>query len=100
MPRHSRDANARWTSRLAALRCKKNANMPGNSIGASAVGRADDLLATVEAVHAAGLDAELWPQALAAMTRMIGGVGTTLEVIDRGTLAHHEFHAFGIAPAG
>jgi len=29
--------------------------------------------------HAAGLDAELWPQALAGIARVIGGVGATLE---------------------
>ncbi len=57
------------------------------------------ILATIEAVHAAGLDAARWPQALAAITRTIGGVGATLEVIDRQAFAHREFRSFGIAPA-
>src|SRR5262245_58026224 len=61
--------------------------------------RSDDLLHAVESAYAAGLDAALWPQALAAITRMIGGVGTTIEIVDRKTLAHLQFHAFGIAPA-
>lgn len=61
--------------------------------------RSDDLLTTIEAVHAAGLDGERWPQALAAVTRTIGGVGATLEVIDRRLFAHREFRSHGIAPA-
>jgi DNA-binding CsgD family transcriptional regulator len=62
--------------------------------------RGDELISTVEAVYAAGLDAGLWPQALAAVTHLIGGVGTAFEVFDRRTFAHHEFHSFGLAPAG
>ena len=58
-----------------------------------------DTLATVEVVHAAGLDAELWPAALSAVTRTIGGVGATLEVIDKRLKVHREFHGFGLAPA-
>ena len=61
--------------------------------------RKTDLLATIEAVHVAGLDAERWPQALAAITQTIGGVGATLEVIDRRTFTHREFRSYGIAPA-
>jgi hypothetical protein len=60
--------------------------------------RSDELLRTIESVYAAGLDDALWPRALAAITRMIGGVGTTLEVIDRGTFAHRQFGSFGIDP--
>jgi DNA-binding CsgD family transcriptional regulator/PAS domain-containing protein len=61
--------------------------------------RDDDLIGTIEAIHAAGLDAKLWPQALAAITHTVGGVGATLEVLDRQSFAHSEFHAFGVAPA-
>jgi DNA-binding CsgD family transcriptional regulator len=59
--------------------------------------QADAFVATVEAVYAAGLDAELWPQALAAIARSLGGVGTTLEVFDRTTFVHREFRCFGVA---
>ncbi|HEY7997593.1 MAG TPA: helix-turn-helix transcriptional regulator [Pseudolabrys sp.] len=59
---------------------------------------ADDLIATVEAVHAAGLDAEQWPQALAGVAHLIGGVGTTLEVFERPNLRHREFHFCGLPP--
>jgi DNA-binding CsgD family transcriptional regulator len=57
-----------------------------------------ELLPTIEAVHAAGLDASLWPQALASVTRLIGGVGTTLEIFDRRSLAHLDFLSFGVPP--
>jgi hypothetical protein len=43
----------------------------------------DDLLAAIEAIHAAGLDAERWQQALGAATDLCGGVGATLEVFDK-----------------
>jgi DNA-binding CsgD family transcriptional regulator/PAS domain-containing protein len=60
---------------------------------------ADDFLATIETVHAAGFDAELWPDALAAITRIVGGVGATLEVLDKPNLRHRKFHSFGLPPA-
>jgi DNA-binding CsgD family transcriptional regulator len=56
----------------------------------------DALLQTIEAVHAAGLDAALWPGALAAVTRICGGVASTLEVFDKSTRRHLAFHAFGV----
>ena len=56
----------------------------------------DALLRTIEAVHAAGLDSKLWPDALAAITRLCGGVGSTLEVFDKPARRHIEFHAFGV----
>jgi len=56
----------------------------------------DHLLATIEAIHAAGLDARLWTQALASAARLCGGVAATLEVLDKSTQRHREFHAFGV----
>ncbi|HTR85390.1 MAG TPA: helix-turn-helix transcriptional regulator [Reyranella sp.] len=53
----------------------------------------DDLLSTIEAVHAAGLDDSLWQPALGAITRAIGGLGATLEVIDKSTARHSLFFA-------
>jgi DNA-binding CsgD family transcriptional regulator/PAS domain-containing protein len=55
----------------------------------------EELIDTIEAIYAAGLDVELWPAALAAVTKLVGGVGATLEVIDRRTRSHLEFHAHG-----
>ena len=62
--------------------------------------RRQGLLTTIEAVHAAGLDAGRWPQALEAIRRMIGGRGATLETIDRATLQHRLFLARGLPPPG
>jgi DNA-binding CsgD family transcriptional regulator len=59
-----------------------------------------DLLATIEAIHAAGLDPERWPQALDAVTRAVGGRLATLETFDRRTLQHREFVAHGLPPPG
>ena len=56
----------------------------------------DELLKTIEAVHAAGLDAELWPQCLASLTHLFGGGGATFEVIDKLAGRHREFYACGI----
>ena len=59
----------------------------------------DSLLKTIETVHAAGLDATHWPQALRAVGCLCGGVGTTLEVIDKATHRHRMFSAVGVPPA-
>jgi DNA-binding CsgD family transcriptional regulator/PAS domain-containing protein len=56
----------------------------------------DGLLDTIEAIHAAGLDAELW---LRALTNSMGGIAATLERFDRRTLEMKEFLSFGIPPA-
>ena len=58
----------------------------------------DDLIAALEAVHAAGLDAEHWPRALAGIVDLLGGVGATLEVIEKPNLLHREFHFCGLPP--
>lgn len=58
--------------------------------------QANDLLRTIEAIHAAGLNAELWPNALAAATKLIGGTGATLEVLDKKTMSPTDFHGWGI----
>jgi DNA-binding CsgD family transcriptional regulator len=63
------------------------------------VTRGKDLASTIEAVYAAGLDPTLWTPALAAMTQLVQGVGATLEVIEKPTLAHREFHQCGFPPA-
>jgi DNA-binding CsgD family transcriptional regulator/PAS domain-containing protein len=61
--------------------------------------RADDLIAAVKTIHAAGLQEGDWPAALGAMTRLLGGGNSaTLEVIDKASFRHHVFHSFGIPP--
>jgi PAS domain-containing protein len=59
----------------------------------------DEVVATIGTIYAAGLDAQHWPDALAAITRTVGGIAATLEVFDRKPLALTEFHSFGLPPA-
>jgi DNA-binding CsgD family transcriptional regulator len=61
--------------------------------------RGDDLIATIEAIHAAGLDADLWPTALARAAEVGCGVAATLEVFDRTTLRHRAIYSWGLASA-
>lgn len=56
----------------------------------------DQLLATIEAIHTAGVNADHWPAALAALTRLCGGVGATLEVFDKQSQRHNAFHAVDV----
>ena len=58
----------------------------------------DKLVSTVEAIHAAGLDPKLWPQALQATARLFDVTAATLEHIDNRTLSHCDFHCFGVPP--
>jgi DNA-binding CsgD family transcriptional regulator/PAS domain-containing protein len=56
----------------------------------------EQLLSTIEAIHDAGMDATLWPKALEAVTCLVGGVGTTLEVIARDGFRHQLFYSWGV----
>ncbi len=58
----------------------------------------DSLLTAVEAIYAAGLDEALWPNALAQVTRAVGGIAATLEVFDRSTARLTEFHYHDLPP--
>jgi DNA-binding CsgD family transcriptional regulator/PAS domain-containing protein len=57
------------------------------------------LLGTIEAVHRAGLDKELWPDALGAIARLVGGECATLERIAIPDLRHSEFRGHNVPPA-
>lgn len=59
----------------------------------------DPLLAAIEAIHAAGIDAGQWPRALQAIADTCGGRAATFEVFDRQSGRHREFHAVGVPPA-
>jgi DNA-binding CsgD family transcriptional regulator/PAS domain-containing protein len=59
----------------------------------------DDLLAAIDAVHAAGVDTELWQEALKAIALAVGGEAASLEIFDKRTWAHREAHLFGLPPA-
>jgi DNA-binding CsgD family transcriptional regulator len=56
----------------------------------------DQLLNVIEAIHAAGVDATLWPKALEAATQLVGGVGATIEVAERDSFKHLVFHSWGV----
>jgi DNA-binding CsgD family transcriptional regulator/PAS domain-containing protein len=61
--------------------------------------KGDDLLATIEAVHAAGLDAGLWPKALTAVAATLGGNAAMFEVFDKRAGCHREWYGCGVPPA-
>jgi DNA-binding CsgD family transcriptional regulator/PAS domain-containing protein len=61
--------------------------------------RDDDLLATIEAVHAAALDTQLWPRALERIAHTVGGIGCSLEAFERRPLRPREFYAYGMPAA-
>jgi DNA-binding CsgD family transcriptional regulator/PAS domain-containing protein len=89
--------NAAWSAATGGLWSTATtlllrANNPGDII----VPRSEELFTVIESVYAAGLDAELWPKALASITQLVGGVGTTMEIFDRRSLAHLEFFSFGV----
>jgi DNA-binding CsgD family transcriptional regulator len=58
----------------------------------------DKLLQAIEAVHAAGLEEERWPDALGHATRLLGANCATLETLTP-SLEHLEFRGFNIPPA-
>ena len=68
-------------------------------MGSARLGEHDEILAAVSLIHAAGGDAARWPEALAAVTRLIGGAAATFEVFDKATVSHREFHGFNIPRA-
>jgi PAS domain-containing protein len=59
----------------------------------------DKLLEAIEAVHAAGLDEELWPDALGLATRLLGANCATLETLEVPGLRHLAFRGFNTPPA-
>jgi DNA-binding CsgD family transcriptional regulator/PAS domain-containing protein len=56
----------------------------------------DKLLDTIEAVHAAGLEAELWPDALRRIAGLFGAVGASLEIFDKRTRTLKELQTVGL----
>jgi len=58
------------------------------------------MLATITRIHAAGLDADQWPDALAAFADLIGGHGASLEFLERPTLRHRRMFSYGLPAVG
>jgi DNA-binding CsgD family transcriptional regulator len=59
----------------------------------------DKLLEAIEAVHAAGLEEELWPHALGRATQLLGANCATLETLEVPGLQHLAFLGFNTPPA-
>jgi DNA-binding CsgD family transcriptional regulator len=59
----------------------------------------DDLLVTIETIHAAGLDRALWPDALAGITRLVGGSAAMLESFDKRAFRHRAYIGFNVPRA-
>ncbi len=59
---------------------------------------ADEFLFAIEAIYTAGLEAKLWPQALAGVMQCVGGIAATLEIYNRAPINLVEFHSIGIPP--
>lgn len=57
------------------------------------------LLNTIEAIHAAGLDKDVWPDALGALADAVGVPAATLETYDLAGKRHRRWHGHGIDPA-
>jgi DNA-binding CsgD family transcriptional regulator len=64
------------------------------------MGRRDQILSTITRIHAAGLEVEKWPDALAAFTDLIGGRGASLEFLERPTLRHLSMFSHGLPAVG
>lgn len=83
----------------ADVRCRQARTGPARE-GQSGLAMGDELLAAIEVIYAAGLNAELWPRALAAITQLVGGVGLTIEIIDRPPFVHLDVFSFGVPTPG
>jgi DNA-binding CsgD family transcriptional regulator/PAS domain-containing protein len=76
------------------------ANCSQHGFGAS-MSKGDLYVGAVEAIYASGVDRERIPDALLATSRLLGGPGATLEVIDKKTRRLVSFHSAGLpSPAG
>jgi hypothetical protein len=60
----------------------------------------DDLFKTIEAVHGAGLDGNLWPDALRAVGALFGVGVVTYEVFDKQPMGIRELRTVGLPPSG
>lgn len=60
--------------------------------------RSDDLLTVIEAIHAAGLEAARWPDALESVTRLTGASAASLETYDYARRGHRMWHGYGSEP--
>ena len=62
--------------------------------------KGDDLLHTIEAVHAAALDETLWQPALASIAKLFGSRAATLEDFDKRPMGLRYLKTAGVPPQG
>jgi DNA-binding CsgD family transcriptional regulator len=60
----------------------------------------DRTIAAISRIHAAGLDATIWPEALSLVTDLIGGNGASLEFMQRPSLRHYRMYSHGLPDVG
>ena len=70
----------------------------GSVRGDGTMGRTDELLDVIEAIHAAGLEDGRWPDALRSVTRMAGASAASLETYDFARRSHRMWHGYGSEP--
>jgi DNA-binding CsgD family transcriptional regulator len=56
----------------------------------------DAIITAITRIHAAGLDSTIWPEALSLVTNLIGGMGASLELLDRPSLRPRDMYAHGM----
>jgi len=57
----------------------------------------DDLfLKTIEAAYASGVEDDRLPEALTALSQLLGGAGAVLEIVDKRELRHKAFCSVGL----
>lgn len=57
----------------------------------------DDLfLKTIEAAYASGVEDDRLPEALTALSQLLGGAGAMLEIVDKRELRHKAFCSVGL----
>jgi DNA-binding CsgD family transcriptional regulator len=68
--------------------------------GECEVAQRDDLMLAITEIYAAGLDPQKWPEALRHVTSLVGGVGTTLEILAVPSLQLRAIYAYGLSGVG
>jgi DNA-binding CsgD family transcriptional regulator len=58
--------------------------------------QSDELIATITQIHAAGLDPQRWPDTLYRVTSLIGGLGASLEFLERPSMRPRVIYAHGL----
>lgn len=59
----------------------------------------DELVSTVESIHATGLDEAAWPAALANIRRLFDGAAAMFEVVDKKAFRHRVFRSHNLPTA-